>query len=178
MDYYEESSPFNFNLLPRAETIIIDNNRFGDFGVSLPQALNYSKMPAPAPKVLLLPPPPTIQELLEPVPPPPPPTYQARPVRTARTTGRELFTSNQVHPFDNQTRRKTIEKNLAVNVQPTLEATKTNSKKKYIIGFILLFSIIVILLIVIVLALLINKSSSIYNIYLFLIYLNEIFVTD
>jgi hypothetical protein len=159
MDYYEESSPFDSKLMPKAEKIIIDNNCFGDLGVSLPQALNYSKMPAPAPKVLL-PPPPTVQELLE--PPPPPPIYQARPVRTARTSGRELFTSNQVHPCDNQTRRRTIENSLT-NVQPTLETKQIKSKRKHIICSILLLSIIVILLIVIVLALLLNKSNSIYN---------------
>lgn len=41
----EDSSPFGIDLLPRADTFILENNRYGEFSVSLPQTINYSKMP-------------------------------------------------------------------------------------------------------------------------------------
>ena len=52
-----------------------------------------------------------------------------QPVRTAQTSGRELLTSNQVHPCDNQTRRRAIENSLT-NVQPTLETKQIKRKRR------------------------------------------------
>ena len=152
MSNYKKS--FDSNALPIAETIILEKNMSGDFGVSLPQALNYSKMPAIAPKVLL-PPPPTIEELLEPVLPPPAPVYQGRPVSKIKTTGRELLDHNRVHPIDNQAASKSLESSSASD-----NNQQHNRKKKFAIGSTILLGIIVILLAIIVLALFLNKTSS------------------
>ena len=152
MSNHEKS--FDLNTLLIAEKIILEKNMSGDFGVSLPQALNYSKMPTIAPKVLL-PPPPTIEELLEPVLLPPAPIYQARPVSTTKTTGRELLDHNRVHPSDNQVVSKKLGNSLASDTNQ-----QQNKKKRYVIGSIILLGIIVILLIIIILALFLNKTSS------------------
>ena len=183
MDYYddEDSSPFG-NMMPRADTFILEKNKYGEFSVSLPQPINYSRMPPIAskllPPLLLLAPPPKIHELLEPIQaaPPPAPTYQSRPIKTARTTGREILAAaanyqpaanhyltaeNKIYPSKNQTINKTIENNITTNinnVNNSVPRTKNLSKNKKIGGCVVV--IIVVLIIGVIVALLLSKSSN------------------